>query len=107
MAATILNSTRAVEVSVYVVRAFIRLRETVAQHKDLADRLSSLEEKTEALAMSHETLSHNTRTQLRQLFDALRELTNPPAPPKRPIGFVTSETTPAKPNALRSRKTGL
>jgi hypothetical protein len=45
MVATILNSTRAVEVSVYVVRAFIRLREATAQHKDLADRLSSLEKR--------------------------------------------------------------
>ena len=51
MAATILSSPRAVEVSVYVVRAFVRLREAALQHKDLADRLSSPEEKTESLAM--------------------------------------------------------
>lgn len=51
MAATILNSPRAVEVSVYVVRAFARLREAAILHKDLAERLASLEEKTEALAI--------------------------------------------------------
>jgi len=91
MAAMVLNSPRAVEVSVYVVRAFVRLREAAVLHKDLADRLSSLEEKTESLAMSHDTFSRNTRNQLRQVFDALRELTIPPEPPKRPIGFITHE----------------
>jgi hypothetical protein len=88
MAAMVLNSPRAVEVSVYVVRAFVRLRETAVLHKDLADRLTCLEEKSEALAMSHDTFSRNTRNQLRQVFDALQELTLAPAPPKRPIGFV-------------------
>jgi ORF6N domain len=50
MAATILNSPRAVEVSVYVVRAFVRLRELAATHGDMAKRLDELEQKTEALA---------------------------------------------------------
>lgn len=88
MAATILNSPRAVEVSVYVVRAFVRLRELARTHGDLAKRLSELEEKTEALTMQHDTFSRNTRNQLKQVFDALRELMTPPEPPKRPIGFV-------------------
>jgi hypothetical protein len=91
MAATILNSPRAVEVSVYVVRAFVRLREMAATHGDLAKRLAELEDKTEALAMNHDTFSRNTRAQLKQVFDALRELMTPPDPPKRPIGFVTQE----------------
>ena len=43
MAATVLNSSRAVEVSLYVVRAFVRLREAIAQHRDLAKRLADLE----------------------------------------------------------------
>ena len=97
MAAMVLNSPRAVEVSVYVVRAFVRLREAAVLHKDLAERLSSLEEKTEALAMSHDTFSRNTRNQLRQVFDALRELTIPPDPAKRPIGFITPDDTKDKP----------
>ena len=88
MAATILNSPRAVEVSVYVVRAFVRLRELAASHHDLAKRLDELEQKTEGLAMQHDTFSRNTRNQLKQVFDALRELMTLPDPPKRPIGFV-------------------
>jgi chaperonin cofactor prefoldin len=99
MAATLLNSPRAVEVSIYVVRAFVRLRELAASHQDLAKRLSELEDKTEALAMSHDTFSRNTRNQLRQVFDALRELMTPPDPPRRPIGFVP----PEEKKATRSR----
>ena len=91
MAATILNSPRAVEISIYVVRAFVRLRELATSHGDLAKRLAELEEKTEALEMNHDTFSRNTRNQLREVFDALRELMAPPDPPKRPIGFVTPE----------------
>jgi hypothetical protein len=91
MAANLLNSPRAIEVSVYVVRAFVRMRELAATHGDLAKRLAELEEKTEALAMSHDTFSRNTRNQLKQVFDALRELMTPPDPPKRPIGFVTPD----------------
>ena len=91
MAANLLSSPRAIEVSVYVVRAFVRMRELAATHGDLAKRLAELEEKTEALAMSHDTFSRNTRNQLKQVFDALRELMTPPDPPKRPIGFVTPE----------------
>jgi hypothetical protein len=91
MAATILNSLRAIEVSVYVVRAFVQLRETFAAHKLLAAKLEELEQKTEALALSHETFAGNTRAQLRQVFDALRDLMAPPEPNRRPIGFVTPE----------------
>ncbi|MDR0776066.1 MAG: ORF6N domain-containing protein [Azonexus sp.] len=92
MAATVLNSPRAVEVSVYVVRAFVRLRETLASNQELAAKLDALEQKTERLSLQHETFSHNTRTQLKQVFEALRQLMAPPDdPPKRPIGFVISE----------------
>jgi hypothetical protein len=41
--------------------------------------------------LSHDTFSRNTRAQLKQVFDALRELMVPPDPPKRPIGFVTDQ----------------
>lgn len=109
MASMVLNSARAVEVSVYVVRAFVRLREAAVQHKDLAQRLASLEEKTEHLATQHEVFSRNTRNQLRQVFDALRELTTPPDPPKRPIGFVTPEDKkdkPSKPASATAKAAG-
>ncbi len=99
MAATVLNTPRAVEVSVYVVRAFVKLRELVGSHRELAKRLDDLEEKTEALAMNHDTFSRNTRNQLKQVFDALRELMTPPDPPKRPIGFVHSDDKGSKARA--------
>jgi phage regulator Rha-like protein len=104
MAAMVLASPRAVEVSVYVVRAFVRLREAALQHKDLAKRLDSLEEKTESLAMQHDTFSRNTRAQLRQVFEALRELTLPPEPAKLPIGFVQPEEKKNKPAGKAARK---
>lgn len=90
-AANVLNSPRAVEMGIYVVRAFVRLKEAAATHADLAKRLTELEEKTEGLALSHDTFSRNTRAQLKQIFDALRALMVPPDPPKRPIGFVYPE----------------
>ena len=91
MAATVLNTPRAVEVSVYVVRAFVQLRELAGSHRELAKRLDDLEQKTEALALKQDAFSRNTRAQLKQVFDALRELMTPPEPPKRPIGFITPE----------------
>ena len=99
MAATILASPRATEISVYVVRAFVRLRETLAAHKSLAAKLEELEHKTEALALRHDALATNTRAQLRQVFDAIRELMTPPEPSRRPIGFVTPEDKPSKKTA--------
>ncbi|MBK6323232.1 ORF6N domain-containing protein [Candidatus Aalborgicola defluviihabitans] len=103
MAAMVLNSARAVEVSVYVVRAFTRLRQAAAIHEDLAKRLTDLEMKTESLDMQHDTFSRNTRNQLRQVFDALQELMTPPNPPKRPIGFVTQDDTPSKHKATKAK----
>ena len=91
MAATILNSPRATEVSVYVVRAFVRLREMLATNNKLAAKLEELEQKTEALALRHDRLAANTRAQLRQVFEAIRELMSPPEPKRRPIGFVTPD----------------
>ncbi len=91
MAATVLNTPRAVEVSVYVVRAFVQLRELVSSHRDLAKRLNELEEKTQALSAKHDHFSRNTRIQLQQVFDTLRQLMTPPDPPKRPIGFLVHE----------------
>ena len=91
MAAMVLNSPRAVEVSVYVVRAFVHLREAAVQHKDLAARLAELEERTERLEMSQDSFSQNTRAQLKQVIDTLKEMMKPPEPAKRPIGFVVPE----------------
>ena len=91
MAAMVLGSPHAMAVSVYVVRAFVRLRQVTTTHADLAKRLAELEMTTESIELSHDTFSRNTRLQLKQVFDAIRELMTPPDPPKRPIGFVPPE----------------
>jgi hypothetical protein len=88
-AANVLASPQAVEMGIFVVRVFVRMRELASVHADLAKRLSELEQKTEGLALTHDTFSRNTRNQLKQLIEAVNQLMAPPDPPKRPIGFVT------------------
>ena len=84
-AATILNSPRATEVSVHVVRAFIELRKLVAGNKELASKMKRLERKVD---------SHDQA--ITGLNDSMRELLAPPEPKKRPIGFVFPDEMPAK-----------
>lgn len=85
MAATILNSERAVAMSVYVVRAFVKFRKLLAGDKDLAGKLATLERKlTERLDVHEEAIL--------RLFAEIREILNPPLPPepekpRRRIGF--------------------
>jgi hypothetical protein len=104
-AANVLASAQAVEMGIYVVRAFVQLRQALSTNADVLKRLSDLEMKTESLELEQDTFSRNTRLQLRQLLDAVRELTTPPIPPKRPIGFVPPEDKKS-PKATRSRKVG-
>jgi hypothetical protein len=77
MAANVLNSRRAVRMGVFVVRAFVRLREALAVHKDLARKLDALEKQVG---------THDA--QIREIFNAIRKLTNSPEIPKRRIGFL-------------------
>ena len=91
--ANVLASAQAVEMGIYVVRAFVQLRQASSVHADLAKRLTELELSTERLELSHDTFSRNTRNQLRQVFEALGELADKAAPPepaapKRSIGFL-------------------
>lgn len=103
-AANVLASPQAVEMGVYVVRAFVRLREVLASNRELASRLDMLEEATEALAAQHGALARSTRAQFRQVFDAIRDLMTPPEPPpRRPIGFVPLEEKPAKSKTAKSK----
>jgi hypothetical protein len=55
--------------------------------------------------MNHDTFSRNTRNQLKQVFDPLRELMRPPDPPKRPIGFINPEDKGKKTSSLAKSKT--
>ena len=103
MLSSVLGSPRAIAVNIEIMRTFVRVRALAATHGDLAKRLAELEEKTEALAMSHDTFSHNTRAQLKKVFEALRELMTPPDPPKRPIGFINPEDKGKKTSATRSK----
>ncbi len=77
MLASVLNSPVAVQASIQVVRAFIRLREILATHKELARKLAELETRIEA----HD--EHITA-----LFEAIRQLMTPPAKPGKRIGFA-------------------
>ncbi len=92
MAASVLKSTYATEVSIYVVRAFLKLRESYLAQKDLTHKLHDLERRVEQLAMGQERLSSHARAQFQQVFEALRALMASPEPmDKRPIGFVTEK----------------
>lgn len=78
MAANVLNSVRAIQTSVHVVRAFVRLRQMIATNKDLARRLDELEARYDR--------------QFKVVFDAIRELMAPPEPrPRRRIGFISDD----------------
>jgi len=102
-AANVLASPRAVEMGIYVVRAFVRLKQASVLHADLAKRLSELEQKTEGLALTHDTFSRNTRNQLKQLIEAVNQLMAPPDPPKRPIGFINPEDKGKKTSGARGK----
>lgn len=73
MLSSVLKSERAILVNIQIMRAFVRLREMIATHKDLAKRLDELEKKYDA--------------QFKVVFDAIRELMTPPEAPVRRIGF--------------------
>ena len=84
-AATILNTRRAVEVSVYVVRAFVQLRGVLAANRELAKRLDELEARIERKLITHDRV-------IAEILDAIRQLMAPPEPkPKRRIGFMSDD----------------
>jgi len=81
MAATILNSPQATEVSVFVVRAFVRLRELATANRELSKKLDELERR----------VSHHDEA-ITNIVKAIRKLAVPPEPkPKRRIGFVSGD----------------
>lgn len=76
MAASLLNSQSAIEVSIYVVRAFIKMRQLLSQHKEILKKLSSLEQ-TVAAQDGH----------IQSIFNAIRQLIAAPPQSKKKIGF--------------------
>ena len=77
MLSSVLNSDRAVQVNIEIMRTFVKLRRMLATHEDLARKLNALEKKYDA--------------QFRVVFDAIRQLMAPPDKKKRGIGFVVRE----------------
>lgn len=78
MLANVLNSPRAIQASLQIVRTFVRLRELLASNAELARRLDAMEQKYDK--------------QFKVVFDAIRQLLQPPEKPKNPIGFRTGES---------------
>ena len=77
MAATVLNSARAIEMSVYIVRAFVRLREFLSSQRELSAKFKEMEERLDS--QDHA---------IGELIRVLKGLMEPEAPKKRPIGYV-------------------
>jgi len=80
MAASILNTPRAIEASVFVVRAFVKLREMISNHVEMVRKLREIEERLQG---------HDERFD--QVFAAIRQLMTPPDPPRKRIGFEIDE----------------
>ena len=76
MLSSVLNSERAILVNIATMRAFVKLREILSTHKELAQRLSELERKFE---------KHDG--EIKTVFEVIRQLMTPPEKPKRQIGF--------------------
>jgi len=83
MLSGVLRSPRAEQVNIAIMRAFVRLRETLSLHKELAHKLSELERKIE-----------NHDENIRALFEAIHQLMAPPETPHKEIGFHVRETSP-------------
>jgi hypothetical protein len=73
MLSSVLRSPRAIQVNIEIMRAFVRLRQMLASHAELARKLDALEQKYDA--------------QFKAVFDAIRQLMTPPEPKRRPMGF--------------------
>lgn len=85
MLSSVLSSPQAIAVNIEVMRAFVRLREVLAGNKELAKRLDELETRIERKLTTQDQA-------IVGILDAIRQLmAPPPAPKKRPIGFVTGE----------------
>jgi hypothetical protein len=80
MLSSVLKSDRAVQVNIAIMRAFVKLRQVMASHKDLANRISALERKYG---------SHDEEIQV--IFSAIKQLLEPPVSPKRRIGFAAQD----------------
>ena len=90
MLSSVLNSPRAVQVNIAIMRAFVRLRQIRASHADLARKLDEMEKKFDG--------------QFRVVFEALRQIMTPPAPTRRKIGFEVRGASVVQASGLRNRQ---
>jgi len=108
MLSSVLGSAQAIAVNIEIMRAFVRLREMIVTNKEVAQRLDELENKADLIELKHDMFEHNTRVQLKQIFEAMRELMAAPEPEpvkKRSIGFVTPDEKPSnKTKAAKGKK---
>ena len=88
MAATVLNSPRAVQMSVFVVRAFVAMREALSDTAALARKLAALEREVKARLDGHDAAIVDV---LRRFMEILDPPPLPELPPKPPIGFGVKE----------------
>ncbi|MBC8460468.1 MAG: ORF6N domain-containing protein [Deltaproteobacteria bacterium] len=88
MAASVLNTSHAIEVSIFVVRAFVKFREMLTTHKELTRNLAELESRLQ---------DHDE--QIQTILEAIRQLMSPPERPRKKIGFEVKER-----KAIYSRK---
>jgi hypothetical protein len=87
MAANILRSPKAIQMSVFAVRAFIRMRQMLIEQRGLARKLAALEEELTARLDVHETAINEILGEIRRLLSSPPE----PEPPKKRIGFLVEE----------------
>ncbi len=80
-AANVLNSPNAVEMGIYVVRAFVKLRALLTSNQELARRFEELDSRLQKKLADHDEA-------IAAILSAIRQLMNPPAPRHRPIGFT-------------------
>jgi predicted ATP-grasp superfamily ATP-dependent carboligase len=76
MLSSVLKNKRAIDVNILIMRAFVKIRQILSTHKELADKLNKLEDKYE---------KHDK--DIKAIIDAIRQLMAPPEKPERKIGF--------------------
>lgn len=104
MAATVLNSPRAVQMSVFVVRAFVRMRAALTDTRELARKLAALEREVKARLDTHDAAIVDVLSRIMDIIDP-PELPEPPKPPRKKIGFgVKEKRTKYRATSRRARK---
>jgi hypothetical protein len=89
MLSSVLNSNRAIEVNIQIMRAFVKLREMIVSHKDLAHKLNELEKKYDS--------------QFQIVFEAIRQILEVEEKPKKKIGFLVKESQAVYKKARKRR----